>query len=84
MDDKIVSLVDFIVRKFIKNQEKLTITSAESEGCTVITVNAAKEDMGKIIGKQGKIAKAIRTIVKAASFGESKKYSVEIKDAEEA
>ncbi len=76
-------LVDFIIRQFIKNPDKLSITCGEEEGNTVITVKAAKEDMGKIIGKQGRIAKAIRTIVKAASAGESKKYFVEIKDTEE-
>jgi len=83
MDSKIVELVDFIIRQFAQNTDKLSITESEENGNTIITVKAAQEDMGKIIGKQGRIAKAIRTIVKAASAGENKKYFVEIKDLEE-
>lgn len=83
MDDRIKELVEYIIKQFITNPDKLQIISAEDESGTVITVKAAKEDMGKIIGKQGRIAKALRTIVKAASSGENKKYLVEIQDSEE-
>lgn len=83
MDAKIKELVEFIIKQFATNTENLSITQDEDNGNSVITVRAAKEDMGKIIGKQGRIAKAIRTIVKAASAGENKKYFVEIKDIEE-
>lgn len=83
MENRMVVLVDFILKQFIHYPEKLSITSSEDGDNTVILINAAKEDMGKIIGKQGRIAKSIRTIVKAASVGESKKYFVEIKDIEE-
>jgi len=75
-------LVEFIIKQFIDFPEKLVISSEETEGAVTITVRAAEEDMGKIIGKQGRIAKAIRTIVKAASAKENKKYFVEIKDNE--
>ena len=50
----------------------------ESGDVTVIELNVAEEDMGKVIGKQGRIAKAIRTVVKAAFSKENKKYTVEI------
>ena len=83
MDTKMVELVEFIIKQFAQFPEKLSVTSSEDNGNCVITVIAAQEDMGKIIGKQGRIAKSIRTIVKAASAGESKKYFVEIKDIEE-
>ena len=45
---------------------------------TVIELHVAPDDMGKVIGRQGRIAKAIRTVVKAASVKDSKKYMVEI------
>ncbi|MBQ3132586.1 MAG: KH domain-containing protein, partial [Clostridia bacterium] len=50
----------------------------EGENSTIIELTVAPEDMGKVIGKQGRIAKAIRTVVKAASVKENKKYVVEI------
>ena len=75
-----VELVEFIIKQFAQYPEKLNITSQETDGVITITIRAAEEDMGKIIGKQGRIAKAIRTIVKAASTKENKKYFVEIKD----
>ena len=50
----------------------------EGENSTVIELRVAPEDMGKVIGKQGRIAKAIRTVVRAASVRENKKYVVEI------
>lgn len=77
-----VELVEFIIKQFAQYPEKLSVTSSETDGAVTITVRAAEEDMGKIIGKQGRIAKAIRTIVKAASAKEDKKYFVEIKDKE--
>lgn len=74
------NLVEYIVKQFIEHPESLSITSEENENNVTIVVRAAAGDMGRIIGKQGKIAKAIRTIVKAAASKESKKYFVEIKD----
>lgn len=80
---KITELVDFIVRQLSQYPDKISVSSSQSENEVTITVRAADEDLGKIIGKQGRIAKAIRTIVKAATSGENKKYYVEIKDIEE-
>ncbi len=81
--EKITELVDFIVRQLSQYPDKISVSSSQSENEVTITVRAADEDLGKIIGKQGRIAKAIRTIVKAATSGENKKYYVEIKDIEE-
>jgi len=58
--------------------EKVSVCEVEKEGQTVIELRVAEEDMGKVIGKQGRIAKAIRTVVKAASMKENKKVQVEI------
>ena len=71
-------LVEFLVKELVDNKDKVTVSS---EGDT-INIYVAKDDMGRVIGKQGRIAKAIRTIVKAASSKENKRYTVEILEAE--
>lgn len=81
--DKITELVDFIVRQLCEHPDKINVSSSETGNEVTITVRAADEDMGKIIGKQGRIAKSIRTIVKAATSGDNKKFFVEIKDNSE-
>jgi predicted RNA-binding protein YlqC (UPF0109 family) len=77
MKSEVVELVEFIVSKFI-DKDKFTVTEKKDQLGAVITVTADSKDLGKIIGKQGRIAKALRTIVKAASYGD--KYFVEIKE----
>lgn len=72
-------LVKYIIDNLVEHKEQAVVT--EDNG--VIKVSVAKDDMGKVIGKQGKIAKAIRAIVKSACGKEDKKYSVEILEAEE-
>lgn len=80
MNNKIIELVDFITRQFVSEPDKLNIKAEETESSVNIIVTAADNDMGKIIGKQGRIAKAIRTIVKSASSREKQNYYVQIKD----
>ncbi len=67
-------LVEFLVSRLVDNTAAVKIAI---EGET-INVTVSKEDMGKIIGKQGRTAKAIRTIVKAAGAKEGKNYTVEL------
>ena len=71
-------LVRFIVEKLVDDVNGVTIESEEQDGVLVINVIAEKEQIGKIIGKQGRIAKAIRTIVRAGANKEKAKVSVEI------
>ena len=71
--EEIEKLVRFMVTSLVDNKETVKIEVDES----TINVTVAKEDMGKIIGKQGRTAKAIRSIVKAASAKNGAKYSVE-------
>lgn len=71
-------LVEFLVKELVVNKESVHVTLDGD----VINISVSKDDMGKVIGKQGRIAKAIRTIVKAASAKENKKYTVEILEAE--
>ncbi len=77
-----VKLVEYIVTQFVTKPEQMIITEEKVDEKTVqIVVKLADEDMGKVIGKQGKIAKAIRTIVKSASSKGDIKYLVEITEA---
>lgn len=71
-------LVEYLVTELVEKKDAVEITEQED----VILVRVDKSDMGKVIGRQGKIAKAIRTIVKAACANEEKKYTVEIAEAE--
>lgn len=71
-------LVEVIAKALVKNPEQVSVTVAEDNETTVFELRVAPEDMGKIIGKQGRIAKAIRTVVKAAATRENKKIMVEI------
>lgn len=71
------ALVEYMVKALVKNPEQVNITRVERDDAIVIEVRVAQEDMGKIIGKQGKIAKAIRAVVKAASSKEPKRVIVD-------
>ncbi len=71
-------LVKFIITELVDNKDAVVVT--EQDG--VISVSVDKADMGKIIGKQGRIAKAIRTVVKAGSQKSGEKFTVNILEAE--
>ena len=74
-------LVRAIARSLVDNPDAVEVTeSAGKQQTTVIQLKVAPEDMGKVIGKQGRIAKSIRTLVKAAAAKENKQihYSVDI------
>ena len=69
-------LVEVIAKSLVDNPEEVTVT--ETDRATVLELHVAQADMGKVIGKQGRIAKAIRSVVKAAASREDKKVIVEI------
>ena len=73
-------LVEFIAKRLVDDPEKVSISEREEEGEVVIELRCSQEDMGKVIGKQGRIAKAIRTIVKSAAIKTGKRVNVEILD----
>ncbi|MGD9901387.1 MAG: KH domain-containing protein [Spirochaetales bacterium] len=77
-------IVEFIVKELVANKDAVSVTSIE-EGDNNITikVTVADEDMGKVIGKGGKIASAIRAIIRSASSNTGKKYFVKIGEREE-
>ena len=71
-------LVEVIAKALVDNPEEGVVTEKSEGRNTVIELHVAPSDMGKVIGKQGRIAKAIRSVVKAASFREKKSVDVEI------
>ena len=71
-------LVEAIAKSLEDNPDGVIVTETEGEQGTVIHLRVAPEDMGKVIGKQGRIAKALRTVVKAAATRNNKKVTVEI------
>ena len=78
-NDSIAALVEYIARNLVDEPEQVSVTAKEGEeNSIVIELTVAKDDMGKVIGKQGRIAKSIRTVVRAASVKSEKKYVVEI------
>ena len=73
-----VELVNFIARALVDKPEAVDVREVENEDSIVIELRVDPDDMGKVIGKQGRIAKAIRTVVKAASVHSDKPVFVEI------
>jgi len=72
-------LVETIARSLVDAPEEVRVREVASDGeSTVIELRVASQDMGKVIGKQGRIAKALRTVVKAAAVKQNKKVIVEI------
>ena len=73
-------LVEAIAKSLVDNPDGVVVTETDSRQGTVIRLKVDPSDMGKVIGKQGRIAKAIRTVVKAAAMKENKNVAVEIMD----
>jgi len=73
-------IVEFIAKSLVDNPDDVSVKESEDGGTITVELRVNNEDMGKVIGKQGRIAKAIRTIVKAASIKENKRVEVEIVD----
>lgn len=71
-------LVEVIAKSLVDHPDKVVVTERETERSIIVELKVASEDMGKVIGKQGRIAKSIRTVVKAAATKDDKKVIVEI------
>lgn len=71
-------LVEFIAKSLVDNPDQVEVNEVEGSQSIIIELKVADEDMGKVIGKQGRIAKAIRTVVKAAAIKDNKRVVVEI------
>ncbi|MCL2817850.1 MAG: KH domain-containing protein [Clostridiales bacterium] len=71
-------LVEYMAKALVENPEAVTVTESLADGVVNLDLKVAQEDMGKIIGKQGRIAKAMRVVLKAAAVREDKKCNLEI------
>ena len=71
-------IVEIIARSLVDHPDQIVVNEMEEDGIVLYELHVASEDMGKVIGKSGSIAKALRTVVKAAATRENKKVNVEI------
>ncbi|WP_102400653.1 KH domain-containing protein [Haloimpatiens massiliensis] len=71
-------LLEVIAKSLVDNPEMVCVNEIAGEQSVILELKVAPEDMGKVIGKQGRIAKAIRTVMKAAAIKENKRVVVEI------
>ena len=75
-----LDLIKYIVEQFAEDKENVEYVVTEKDRVIEVVVVLSPSDMGKVIGKQGKIAKAMRTIVRSATPASSKKYAIEIRE----
>ncbi|NOR15912.1 MAG: KH domain-containing protein [Candidatus Aminicenantes bacterium] len=71
-------LVEMIAKALVDNPEKVVVSQLEGEQTTILELKVAQEDLGKVIGKQGRTARAIRVILGAAGMKEKRRYNLEI------
>jgi len=74
------ALIETIVSALVDHPEDVHVTERDDDGRTVYSLSVNKADMGKVIGKQGRVAKAIRTVVYAAGSSQHKKIYLEISE----
>lgn len=72
--------LEIIIRSLVDNKDEVVVTEKEEQGNLMLEVKVAQDEMGKVIGKQGKIAKSIRTVMKSIAGKDHKKVSVEFID----
>ena len=73
-------LVEFVVKSLVDAPDEVSVNVIEGEKSTILELTVAQEDVGKVIGKQGRIAKAIRTILSASATRDGKRATLEILD----
>ena len=73
-------LLTYIIQSLVENPDEVSVTERKAEGETVFEVRVAEGDMGKVIGRQGRIVKEIRVLMKAVAQRKGKMVSVEIMD----
>lgn len=71
-------LVEVLAKALVDHPDEVVVTETEKDNATIVELRVSPTDMGKVIGKQGRIAKAIRSLVKAAASKDDKKVVVEI------
>ncbi len=73
-------ILEIVIKNLVNDTQKVSVTEKENAKFISYEVKVAKEDMGKVIGKQGKMAKAIRTVMKSIAIKENKKVNIEFLD----
>ena len=73
-----LDLIKYVINRFAEKTDEIEYDVVENGKNVSVTVTLSESDMGKVIGRQGKIAKALRTLVRAGSMKEGKKYNIEI------
>jgi len=73
-------LLEFLARSLVDHPEEVRVEEVVSDNGVLLRLNVAKDDVGKVIGKQGRIARALRTVVKASAVKDGKQATVEIVD----
>jgi predicted RNA-binding protein YlqC (UPF0109 family) len=71
-------LLDYLAKSLVDRPDEVIVSQIEGERSVILELRVSPEDMGKVIGKQGRIAQALRTIVKAAAIREGKRVMIEI------
>jgi predicted RNA-binding protein YlqC (UPF0109 family) len=70
--------VTYLARSLVDNPDEVTVTRAERDGATVLELRVAEEDVGKVIGRQGRIARALRTLARASGAHQNQRVQLEI------
>ena len=70
-------ILETIIKNLVSNKEQVSVNQIDGERAVIFEVKVADGDMGKVIGKEGRVAKAIRTVVKAVAAKEQKRVTVE-------
>lgn len=78
MDDRALELVRFIAESLVTEKDEVKVRKIERDRAVVLELSVAPDDMGRVIGKQGRIAKAIRSVVRSATSDQRKRYTVDI------
>jgi len=80
MEAEVKELLEYLAKSLVDHPEEVRVEETETDTTVVLELNVAKDDIGKVIGKQGRIARALRTIVKASAVKNGKRAIVEIVD----
>ena len=73
-------LLEFLARRLVDKPDDVRVERVDEEDCGVLRLHVAEDDLGKVIGRQGRIARALRTIVRAGSARERRRVQLEIVD----
>ena len=73
-----VEIVDYLARRLVDDPDAVRVQEVERDGDTIIELHVAKDDVGKVIGRQGRIARALRTVVRASAARDERRVLLEI------